>query len=91
MADVHRVLLKGGLYLYPGEVKEPEGKLRLMYESAPLTFLIEQAGGLGSTGFERIASIQPTSPHQRVPLVIGSREDVEFVEQTLQEESMAIL
>lgn len=91
VADVHRVLLKGGLYMYPGEVEKPDGKLRLMYESAPLTFLIEQAGGLGSTGFERISSIQPTSPHQRVPLVIGSREDVEFVEQTLKEGSMAFL
>lgn len=84
VADVHRVLFKGGLYLYPGEVKKPEGKLRLMYEAAPLTFLIEQAGGLGSTGVERISSIQPKSPHQRVPLVIGSREDVEFVERSLQ-------
>jgi len=83
-ADVHRVLCKGGLYLYPGEVNKPEGKLRLMYEAAPLTFLIEQAGGIGSTGFERIAQIQPKSPHQRVPLVIGSKEDVEFVERTLQ-------
>ena len=81
VADVHRVLLKGGLYLYPGEVKKPEGKLRLMYEAAPLTFVIEQAGGIGSTGFERIQMIQPKTPHQRVPLVIGSREDVELAEQ----------
>ena len=84
VADVHRVLCKGGVYLYPGEINKPEGKLRLMYEAAPLTFVIEQAGGLGSTGFERIASIQPKSPHQRVPLVIGSREDVETVEERLQ-------
>lgn len=86
VADVHRVLLKGGLYLYPGEVKKPEGKLRLMYEAAPLTFVIEQAGGIGSTGFERIPTIQPKAPHQRVPLVIGSREDVEVVEQYLKPE-----
>ena len=83
VADVHRVLLKGGLYLYPGEVNKPEGKLRLMYEAAPLTFIIEQAGGLGSTGMERIKTIQPKSLHQRVPLVIGSREDVESVEQCM--------
>ena len=86
VADVHRVLLKGGLYLYPSELKKPEGKLRLMYEAAPLTFLIEQAGGVGSTGFERIPSIQPKAPHQRVPLVIGSREDVELAEKFLKPE-----
>lgn len=83
VADVHRILLKGGLYLYPGEVKKPEGKLRLMYEAAPLSFVVEQAGGLGSTGRERIATLHPKAPHQRVPLVIGSREDVELVEQLL--------
>ena len=83
VADVHRVLLKGGVYLYPGEVNRPEGKLRLMYEAAPLTFIIEQAGGLGSTGVERINAIQPKSLHQRVPLFIGSRDDVEQVEQCL--------
>jgi len=80
-ADVHRLLLKGGIYLYPDERKRPEGKLRLMYEAAPLTFVIEQAGGLGSTGKERINSIQPKFIHQRVPLFIGSREDVEQAEQ----------
>ena len=79
-ADVHRILLKGGIYLYPDEPKRPEGKLRLMYEAAPLTFVMEQAGGLGSTGKERINSIQPTFLHQRVPLFIGSREDVEQAE-----------
>ena len=83
VADVHRILLKGGVYLYPGEVKKPEGKLRLMYEAAPLTFIIEQAGGLGSTGAERISTIQPKLLHQRVPVFIGSREDVTTVEQFL--------
>ncbi len=86
VADVHRVLFKGGLYLYPGEVKKPEGKLRLMYEAAPLSFVIEQAGGIGSTGYERIQNIQPKTPHQRVPLVIGSREDVKLVEKFLKPE-----
>ena len=79
-ADVHRILLKGGVYLYPSEVKKPDGKLRLLYECAPLTLVIEQAGGIGSTGIERIAAIQPKALHQRVPLVIGSREDVESAE-----------
>ncbi|MCY4612590.1 MAG: class 1 fructose-bisphosphatase [Nitrospira sp.] len=83
VADVHRILLKGGLYLYPGEGQRPEGKLRLMYESAPLSFVVEQAGGLGSTGVERIAGIHPKTPHQCVPLVIGSREDVEVAEHFL--------
>ena len=81
VADVHRILVKGGLYLYPGEVRKPEGKLRLMYEAAPLSFVVEQAGGLGSTGVERISTIHPKTPHQCVPLIIGSREDVEVVEQ----------
>lgn len=84
VADVHRILLKGGIYLYPGEVKKPEGKLRLMYEAAPLSFVMEQAGGLGSTGSQSITCIQPTALHQRVPLLIGSREDVEMAEQFIQ-------
>ena len=86
VADVHRILLKGGLYLYPGEVKKPEGKLRLMYEAAPLSFVVEQAGGFGSTGVERISTIHPKTPHQCVPLIIGSREDVEVAEQFLSRE-----
>lgn len=81
VADVHRILLKGGLYLYPGDVQKPEGKLRLMYEAAPLSFVAEQAGGIGSTGVERISAIHPKTPHQCVPLIIGSREDVETTEQ----------
>ena len=83
VADVHRILLKGGLYLYPGDVQKPEGKLRLMYEAAPLSFMAEQAGGIGSTGVERISTIHPKTPHQCVPLIIGSREDVETAEQLL--------
>ncbi len=83
VADVHRILLKGGLYLYPGDVQKPEGKLRLMYEAAPLSFVAEQAGGIGSTGVERISTIHPKTPHQCVPLIIGSREDVEAAEQLL--------
>lgn len=83
VADVHRILWKGGLYLYPGDVQKPEGKLRLMYEAAPLSFVVEQAGGIGSTGVERISTIHPKTPHQCVPLIIGSREDVETAEQLL--------
>ena len=72
VADFHRNLLKGGIFLYPG----PKGKLRLLYEASPLAMIVEQAGGAASTGSERILDIQPTSLHQRVPLIIGSRDDV---------------
>lgn len=87
VADMHRVLCKGGLYMYPGEQKKPEGKLRLMYEAAPLTFLVEQAGGLGSTGVERVNQLTPQALHQRVPLYIGSPDDVIKAEEFLQSDS----
>ena len=80
VGDFHRILLQGGVFLYPGTVKNPEGKLRLLYESAPLAFLAEQAGGQASTGTERLLSVVPDKLHQRTPLVIGSNEDVELVE-----------
>ena len=80
VADVHRVLLKGGLYFYPAEKTKPEGKLRLMYEAAPLSFVIEQAGGRGSTGLQRIQDLVPRALHQRVPLWIGSQDDVVLAE-----------
>src|SRR5207247_499217 len=68
VADFHRNLLKGGIFLYPG----PKGKLRLLYEASPLAMIVEQAGGAASTGEQRILDIQPTSLHERVPLIIGS-------------------
>lgn len=80
VGDFHRILLQGGVFLYPGTVKKSEGKLRLLYESAPLAFLAEQAGGRASTGKERLLSFVPEKLHQRTPLVIGSQEDVELVE-----------
>lgn len=83
VADLHRTLLEGGVYLYPAETadqRKPTGKLRLMYEAAPLAFVTEQAGGRASTGTERILDITPTSIHQRVPLIIGSPEDVSLAE-----------
>ncbi|MHC4600642.1 MAG: class 1 fructose-bisphosphatase, partial [Planctomycetota bacterium] len=70
-------------FLYPADSKSPKGKLRLLYEAAPLSFLAERAGGLGSTGVERILDIQPTELHQRCPLVIGPKADVEMAEQYL--------
>ncbi|HJR76511.1 MAG TPA: class 1 fructose-bisphosphatase [Nitrospiraceae bacterium] len=77
VADVHRMLLSGGIYLYPGETNKPEGKIRLLYEANPLALVVEQAGGKASTGTTRILDVQPDSLHQRVPLLIGSPEDVE--------------
>jgi fructose-1,6-bisphosphatase I len=76
VADFHRTLLKGGIFLYPADPKNTSGKLRLMYEAAPLAMVIEQAGGRASNGTQRILDIVPTSLHQRVPLLIGSAEDV---------------
>ena len=76
VADVHRILLNGGIYLYPGEKNKPEGKLRLLYEASPMAMVVEQAGGKATTGSMRILDVEPTALHQRVPLVIGSVEDV---------------
>ncbi|MDX1411687.1 MAG: class 1 fructose-bisphosphatase, partial [Nitrospirales bacterium] len=75
--DFHRNLLKGGIFLYPGTSKNPEGKLRLMYEANPLGFIAEQAGGAASSGTQRILDIQPQDLHQRTPLIVGKREVVE--------------
>lgn len=81
VADVHRNLLDGGVYFYPADAANPDGKLRYLYESAPLAFVIEQAGGRASTGGERILDRRPGSIHERTPLVIGSAGDVEVLEQ----------
>ncbi|HET9963592.1 MAG TPA: class 1 fructose-bisphosphatase, partial [Nitrospiraceae bacterium] len=84
VADVHRILLGGGIYLYPGEKDKPEGKLRLMYEGNPLAMVVEQAGGRASTGTIRIMDVEPKTLHQRVPLIIGSAEDVTQAEAYIQ-------
>ncbi len=77
VADFHRTLLKGGVFAYPADKKNKNGKLRLLYEASPLAMLAEQAGGAASTGEQRILEIAPTELHQRVPLYIGSKGDVE--------------
>jgi fructose-1,6-bisphosphatase I len=87
VGDIHRILLQGGVFLYPGTLKDPEGKLRLLYESAPLAFLIEQAGGSASTGLQPLLDAIPKHLHQRTPLIIGSKEDVALVESFIQEQS----
>jgi fructose-1,6-bisphosphatase I len=79
VADFHRTLIRGGVFLYPGTKKAPEGKLRLLYEANPLAFVAEQAGGMADSGKQRILDIQPTAMHQRTPLIIGSRREVERV------------
>jgi len=80
VADFHRNLLKGGIYMYPATEKSPKGKLRLLYEANALSFIAEQAGGKATDGKGRILDIQPTSLHQRTPLYIGSKKMVEEVE-----------
>lgn len=79
VADFHRILLKGGVFLYPPTKKNPEGKLRLMYEANPLAFIAEQAGGMATDGMQRVMGVQPTSLHARTPLVIGCKKNVERV------------
>ncbi|MCQ4279500.1 class 1 fructose-bisphosphatase [Pseudomonas stutzeri] len=81
VADVHRILTRGGMFMYPKDSREPgkAGKLRLMYEANPMSFIIEQAGGAATTGTQRILDVQPESLHQRVPVFLGSREEVERV------------
>lgn len=76
VADAHRTLIKGGIFGYPADSKSKSGKLRLLYEANPMAYLFEQAGGAATTGKDRVLDIMPTELHQRVPLVIGSMEDV---------------
>jgi len=81
VADFHRNLIKGGIYIYPSTGKNPNGKLRLMYENIPLAFLVEQAGGFASDGKNRILGIEPKDIHQRTPLFIGSKNMVRKAEE----------
>jgi fructose-1,6-bisphosphatase I len=83
VADFHRNLLYGGVFIYPAEAATGKGKLRLLYECSPLAMVAEQAGGLASTGRERILDIVPGELHQRVPIVIGNRREVELYEQLI--------
>jgi fructose-1,6-bisphosphatase I len=81
VAEVHRILTRGGIFMYPFDTKDPTkaGKLRLMYEANPMSFIVEQAGGASSTGRERILDIKPSGLHQRVPVILGSKNEVERV------------
>jgi fructose-1,6-bisphosphatase I len=86
VADIHRILFQGGVFLYPGMVGHIDGKLRLLYESAPLAFLVTQAGGRATTGKQEILDVVPQKLHSRTPLIIGSSEDVALVETFLRGE-----
>ena len=90
VADIHRNLLYGGIFMYPADSRNPNGKLRLMYECNPMAFIIEQAGGRATDGKRRILEIQPEKLHQRIPIFIGSEDDVKLVEKFMIEEEMKI-
>ena len=89
VADVHRIMTRGGVFLYPidNSNRDKGGKLRLMYEANPMAFIVEQAGGSATTGTERIMEIQPSGLHQRVSVILGSKSEVELVERYYQENS----
>jgi len=81
VAEVHRILTRGGVFMYPKDTKDPAkaGKLRLLYEANPMSFIVEQAGGVASTGYERIMDVKPSGLHQRVPVILGSKNEVERI------------
>jgi fructose-1,6-bisphosphatase I len=79
VADVFRVLCRGGIFMYPRDSKNKEGRLRLMYEANPMAFIVEQAGGAATDGSKRILELQPKGLHQRVAVVLGSKNEVELV------------
>jgi fructose-1,6-bisphosphatase I len=83
VAECHRILSRGGIFLYPADIRKgyAAGRLRLVYECNPIAFLIEQACGVATTGDQRIMEIQPTSIHERVPMIFGSSHEAELVEQ----------
>ena len=79
VADVYRILMRGGVFLYPRDTKDPSkpGRLRLLYEANPMAMIVEQAGGAATTGRERILEVVPTALHQRVAVILGSKNEVE--------------
>ncbi|HTH17842.1 MAG TPA: class 1 fructose-bisphosphatase [Magnetospirillum sp.] len=81
VAEVHRLLVRGGVFMYPADAENMKkgGKLRLMYEANPMSFIVEQAGGLASTGRQRLMEVEPTGLHQRVPVILGSKNEVERI------------
>jgi fructose-1,6-bisphosphatase len=92
VAEVHRILVRGGVFMYPKDTKDTRkpGRLRLMYEANPIGMLVEQAGGLATTGSQRVLDLVPTDLHQRVPLILGSRNEVERIERYHREHAQGI-
>lgn len=90
VADFHRILFRGGVFFYPGDAKNPDGKLRLLYEAAPLALLAEAAGGRATNGRQRILDLVPDGLHMRTPLIIGSRDEVEEIEDLLAETNATV-
>ena len=88
VAETHRILMRGGVFMYPRDTKDPgkAGRLRLLYEANPISFLIEQAGGRSSNGRERLMNVKPESLHQRIALMFGSSQEVERIEAYHREE-----
>jgi fructose-1,6-bisphosphatase I len=86
VSDMHRILLQGGLFMYPADEKNPSGKLRLLYEAAPLAMIVEQAGGRASTGSVDLLDVEPAELHQRTPIYMGSSGFVDLAEAMLQQE-----
>jgi fructose-1,6-bisphosphatase I len=91
VAETYRILTRGGVFMYPKDTKDPSkpGRLRLLYEANPVGFIVEQAGGICTTGLQRMLEVQPTSLHQRVPLIFGSKNEVERIERYHQEVAQA--
>ena len=79
VAEVHRILVRGGVFMYPSDVKNKSGKLRLMYEANPMSFIVEQAGGGAVTGSQRVLEVSPTGIHQRVPIMLGSKNEIDRI------------
>ena len=79
VAEVHRILVRGGVFMYPSDAKNKNGKLRLMYEANPMSFIIEQAGGGSTTGAQRVLELNPTGIHQRVPIMLGSKNEIDRI------------
>jgi len=84
VADVHRTLIYGGIFMYPADKNSKDGKLRLLYEANPMAMILEQAGGKATNGTQRLLEIVPTEVHQRTPVFLGSKENVEDLEKFFQ-------
>jgi fructose-1,6-bisphosphatase I len=87
VAEVHRIITRGGIFMYPKDARDPDkaGKLRIMYEGNPMAFIIEQAGGAATNGYQRIMEIQPQGLHERIAVFLGSKEEVERITRYHQE------